>query len=206
MVVTKITAQQRNQNRVNVFIDTHYALSLTLDQLLAEKLKIGTVLSDADVKKLLKLSEDGKLRARALEWVLLRPRSAKELKTYLMKKQADASLMQSIMDEFARKGYQDDESFARWWVDNRVRKNKSNIAIQSELTQKGIARSIADAALSQSGTQKERLRALVIQKKGVAKYKSDPTKFKRFLLGKGFRYSDIDEVLGDAIDADDGND
>jgi len=206
MVVTKITAQQRNQNRVNVFIDTHYALSLTLDQLLAEKLKIGTVLSDADVKKLLKLSEDGKLRARALEWVLLRPRSAKELKTYLMKKQADASLMQSIMDEFARKRYQDDESFARWWVDNRVRKNKSNIAIQSELTQKGIARSIADAALSQSGTQKERLRALVIQKKRVAKYKSDPTKFKRFLLGKGFRYSDIDEVLGDAIDADDGND
>ena len=189
-----------------MFIDTHYALSLTLDQLLAEKLKIGTVLSDADVKKLLKLSEDGKLRARALEWVLLRPRSAKELKTYLMKKQADASLMQSIMDEFARKRYQDDESFARWWVDNRVRKNKSNIAIQSELTQKGIARSIADAALSQSGTQKERLRALVIQKKRVAKYKSDPTKFKRFLLGKGFRYSDIDEVLGDAIDADDGND
>lgn len=205
MIVTKITTQQRDTNRVNVFVDSQYALSLTLDQLLAEKLKIGAVLAESDLKKLTKLSLDGKLRARALEWVLLRPRSAKELRTYLIKKQADASLMQAIMDEFARKGYQDDESFARWWVDNRVRKNKSNIAIQSELLQKGIARGVIDAVLSQSGTQKDRLRLLVAQKRHVPKYQSDSLKFKKYLLGKGFSYSDIDEVLGEAIEADDGN-
>ncbi len=202
MIVTKTTAQQRDTNRVNIFIDTKYALSLTLDQLLSEKLKIGRELASADIKRLEKLSQDGKMRAKALEWVLLRPRSAKELKTYLIKKQADTSLQQLILVEFTKKGYQDDAMFARWWIDNRVRKNKSNIAIRSELMQKGISRSIIDSVMPQSESQKDRLRALITQKRSLPKYQADPIKFKKFLLGKGFSYSDIDEVLGEVIEAD----
>ena len=205
MIVTKITAQQRDTNRVNIFVDNSYALSLTLDQLLSEKLKIGSVLDDADIKRLEKLSQDGKLRAKALEWVLLRPRSAKELKTYLIKKQADKSLQQSVIVEFTHKAYQDDTVFARWWIENRVRKNKSNIAIRSELMQKGISRSIIDSVMPRPDSQKDRLRALVAQKRTMPKYQADSTKFKKYLLGKGFSYSDIDEVLGEAIEAVDGS-
>ena len=205
MIITKITAQQRDPNRANIFIDSQYALSLSLDQLLAEKLKVGTEISSADLKRLIKLSEDGKLRAKALEWVLLRPRSSKELNTYLIKKQADESLRQAIITEFMAKGYQDDAIFARWWIENRVRKNKSNIAISSELMQKGISQSVINDLLVQTSSQKERLLALIMQKRNVPKYKSNPIKFKKFLASKGFGYSDIDEALGDVIDADDGS-
>lgn len=205
MIVTKITAQQRDPNRANIFIDSQYALSLSLDQLLAERLKVGAEISSTDLKRLTKLSEDGKLRAKALEWVLLRPRSSKELNTYLIKKQADESLRQAIITEFMAKGYQDDSVFARWWIENRVRKNKSNIAISSELMQKGISQSVINDLLVKASPQKERLLALIMQKRNVPKYKSDTIKFKKFLASKGFGYSDIDEALGDVIDADDGS-
>lgn len=205
MQVTKITVQQKDKNRVNVYIDNTYALSLTLDQLLYKKLKVGTEVSEQDVQLLTKLSEDGKLRARALEWVMIRPRSSKELKIYLVKKKADEQLRIAITAEFVRKKYQNDTDFARWWAENRVRKNKSNLAIKTELQQKGIPRDIIEEVLRGAGNQNNRLRELINAKKNKPKYSADPVKFKKYLLSKGFRYSDIEEVLAEDIDAEDGN-
>ncbi|MDQ5958652.1 MAG: regulatory protein, partial [Patescibacteria group bacterium] len=89
MKITKLSVQVKNTDRVNVFIDNKYTLSLTLNQILEQKLKVGLELDQSDVNILQKLSQDGKVRARALEWVLLRPHSQKELKQYLQKKQID---------------------------------------------------------------------------------------------------------------------
>lgn len=205
MLVTKIAAQQKDSNRVSIYIDGEYSVSLTLDQLLAEKLKVGAQLDANDIKRLTKLSEDGKLRARALEWVMVRPRSASELRLYLIKKKADAVFIDALLLEFLDKNYQNDESFAHWWVENRVRKNKSDIAIRAELLQKGIAKEIIDAVLQSASPQQQRLRELVAQKRNLPKYQADPLKFKKFLLSKGFNYSDIDEVLAEDIGAEDGN-
>ena len=204
MKITKLAVQVKNSNRVNVFIDNQYTLSLTLDQILSQKLKVGLELDQSVIKQLQKLSEDGKMRAKALEWVLLRPHSQKELKQEWQKKQVQPELISSICDEFARKGYQNDEAFARWWVENRARKNKSDRAIGDELRQKGISNEIISSALHKVDSQKERLAALVCQKRQLPKYQADPVKFKRYLLGKGFAYSDIVEVLEDATDAEPG--
>lgn len=205
MRITKLTTQIKNPDRVNVFIDTKYSFSLTLNQLLEQKLKVGIELTNGDIKRLTKLSEDGKLRARALEWVLLRPRSSRELKQYLQKKGVEQALIESVLTDFAEKKYQNDEYFTKWWVENRTRKLKSNIAIKAELMQKGIANSIIESALGKSNSQKLRLKELIAQKKEQPKYKADPIKFKKYLLGKGFRYSEIEEVLADDSDEDDGS-
>lgn len=205
MKVTKLSAQIKNPDRINVFVDAKYLLSLTINQILDEKIKVGTQLTEADVKKLTKLSEDGKLRARALEWVLLRPRSSRELQQYLYKKGVEPSLATALRSEFAEKNYQNDEYFAKWWVENRTRKLKSNIAIKAELVQKGIAPAIIEHTLAETNAQKQRLKELIAQKKDLPKYKADPIKFKKYLLSKGFYYSEIEEVLADDNEEDDGN-
>ena len=105
MKITKLTSQIKNPDRVNVFIDTKYSFSLTLNQLLEQKVKVGTELTERDIKRLTKLSEDGKLRARALEWVLLRPRYAREIKKYLQKKGVEQALIDAILVDFAEKKY-----------------------------------------------------------------------------------------------------
>lgn len=194
MKITKLTAQQKNQDRVNVFIDGKYELSLTLDELLDHKVKVGTELDEAGLKNLKKVSEDGKLKARTLEWLLSRPRSKKELKDYLYKKGLDKDQIEHFTDYFAAKGYQNDDQFAKWWVSQRQAKNKSSLSIKTELRQKGIAPEIIVNNLQQDFDDQNQLKNLIINKKLMQKY-PDRQKLMAYLAGKGFGYSDIVDVL-----------
>lgn len=73
MKITALKQQVKNPERVSVFVDEKYEFSLSLDEVVKHKIKNGDELDKADVKKFKKISEDGKLRARALEWLLNRP-------------------------------------------------------------------------------------------------------------------------------------
>lgn len=204
MKVTKLTAQKKNPDRINIFVDGKYTLSLTTNQLLDQEIKIGKELDESDVKVLTKLSEDGKMRSRALEWVLSRPHSSRELSDYLFKKKADSHLSVQIQQEFIDKNYQNDEQFAKWWIDNRVRKNKSDLSIKTELRQKGVAQELIDEYLKQETSAKERLKQLIIKKRLKVKYPEE-IKLKQYLAGKGFIYFDIAEVLAELNDGADLN-
>jgi regulatory protein len=201
MTITAISAQKTNPDRVNVFIDGKYEFSLTLDQLLSEKIKKGIELSESDIINLKKISADGLLRSKALDWLLIRPRSMLELRLYLKKKNATPELTDSICEEFQSKGYQNDEAFAKWWIEGRIRKNKSNISIYSELVSKGLDKDLINSLLSQSHPQSSRLKELIIQKNLINKY-PNIVQLKKYLVGKGFRYSEIEDVLAELNEAD----
>ena len=86
MVITDLKVQVKNPNRASVFVDRKYSFSLTIEQLADSKLKSGQELSEADLKRLKKLSEDGKLKYKVLEWLMVRPHSERELRDYLFRK------------------------------------------------------------------------------------------------------------------------
>ncbi|MDO4612009.1 MAG: RecX family transcriptional regulator [Candidatus Saccharibacteria bacterium] len=81
--ITDIRAAARDENRVNVFVDGKYEFSLDIAQLVDLKIKIGLVISEEELERFKQASEFGKLYQRALEWVLIRPRSLKETQDYL---------------------------------------------------------------------------------------------------------------------------
>lgn len=86
MVVTDLKQGVKNPNRVNVFIDGKFSFSLDVAQVVDYKLKKGEVISVERLKELKNASEFGKLYQRTLEWVLVRPRSVKETREYLLRK------------------------------------------------------------------------------------------------------------------------
>jgi len=90
-VVTNLKQGVKNPNRVNVFIDEKYAFSLDVSQVVDFKLKIEYVVSENELVELKKASEFGKLYQRALEWVLMRPRSVRETRDYLSRKLRNSS-------------------------------------------------------------------------------------------------------------------
>jgi regulatory protein len=206
MKITAIKVQVKNENRVSVFLDEKYSFSLTLDQLLEEKLKKSDDIDDNRLKILKKLSDEGKLKQRTLEWVLGRPHSAKEFRDYLYKKQADKELIEAWVLEFKDKKYLDDEKFAIWFAENRIRKNKSTRAITAELYSKGIGSKDISIALKylenyqqndqQEDQDKVAIKNLVSKLKNRPRYQ-DVQKLKSYLVSKGFNYQDIKEVLED---------
>jgi regulatory protein len=88
MKITAIKQQVKNPERVSIFVDGKYEFSLSLDELVKYKLKNNQELDKANVKKFKKISADGKLRARALEWLLNRPHSEREFRDYLYRKKS----------------------------------------------------------------------------------------------------------------------
>src|SRR5581483_5563795 len=100
MKITALKQQIKNPERVSVFVDGKYEFSLSLDELLRERLKKDTELDKAKVKKLKKTSADGKLRMRSMEWLLNRPRSIREFKEYLYRKKAEPEQVESLIRDF----------------------------------------------------------------------------------------------------------
>jgi regulatory protein len=200
MKITGIKQQVKNAERVSVFVDGKYSFSLTLDELLEHKLANGLELDEPRLAKFKKLSADGKLRARALEWVLNRPRSIREFTQYMHRKKAEPELTEKLIAEFTSKGYLDEEKFASWLVELRVSSGKSNRAIAAELASKGIDRELSSSALEgEAGSEKQRLDKLVAQKSKLSRY-ADPQKLMRYLASKGFGYDLIKESLDQDLD------
>jgi regulatory protein len=196
MKITSIKQQVKNPERVSVFVDGKYTFSLSLDELLAHKLKADDELDEAGIKKFKKISADGKLRARALEWLMSRPRSEREFKDYLYRKKAEPEQIENLVNEFSSKSYIDNAKFAEWFVELQARRGKSNRAIKAELFKKGIGRELTEHVLEVEGANEtERLQNMIIKKSKLSRYKNDPQKLTQYLISQGFSYQLVKETL-----------
>ncbi len=84
--ITSISVQARNPNRVNISIDGKYRLSLDVYQVTELGIKNGAEVTPEEIAKWEEESTFGKMYARALEYCMLRPHSAREVRDYLWRK------------------------------------------------------------------------------------------------------------------------
>lgn len=197
MKITNIKTQVKNPDRVSIFVDGKYSFSLTLDQLLEQKIKKDLILSDSELKRLKKLSDEGKLKARALEWLMGRKHSEREFRDYMFRKKAEKDLINQWTDEFKHKGYLNDREFALWFAEMRLRKSKSKREIESELYSKGINSETINSVVTELGLanrEKDSLKELIAKLRKRPRY-SDDEKLVKYLLSKGFNYSDIKRAI-----------
>ena len=188
MEVTDLRQGVKNPNRVNVFIDGKFAFSLDMTQIVDYRLKVGQMLTEEELMECKRASEFGKLYQRALEWVLMRPRSERELNDYLYKKiyekKLDKNYIKTIFERLKEKGYVDDRKFAKYWVENRfVKKGISQKRLRMELIKKGVAKEIIEEVLD--GRNDEEEIDKIITKKRT---KYDDEKLINYLCRQGFSY------------------
>jgi len=196
MKITSIKQQVKNPERVSIFVDGKYEFSLSLDELVKYKLKNDQELDKSELKKFKKISEDGKLRMRSLEWLINRPHSEREFRDYLYRKKTEPEQTDSLVEEFTQKGYLDNAKFALWFTELQARHGKSDRAIRAELFKKGIGREVIDEAIPESaGDEVERLRRTIEKKRKLSRYKNDPQKLMQYLVGKGFSWQLVKEQL-----------
>lgn len=208
MKVTALTSQQKDKNRVNVMVDGKYRFSLDVFQVADLGIRVGKEYSDAELTALETESQFGKLYARALEYCLMRPHSAREVRGYLYRKTRDTrtktggvkkgvpvALTERVFERLSDKGYINDEKFALYWVENRnLTKGASRRKLQAELQAKGVDRAIVDRLLAESVRTDESELEKVLAKKR-ARY-PDEQKLMQYLARQGFSYDDIKAALG----------
>ena len=192
-IITAIKPAIKNENRVNIFINDEFAFSLDISQVVDFKLKIGRILEDAEIKKLKKASNFGKLYQRTLEWVLSRPHSVRETKDYLKKKQFDKKDygitdedIKKVITKLEEKKYLDDENFAKYYIENRFQKKGiSRKRLELELSKKGISpETIEQAFGATSRDEVEEIKKVIAKKR----QKYDDDKLIQYLVRQGFDY------------------
>lgn len=157
-----------------------------------------------------------KLIGIALRFVSYRPRSRREIETYLStyctKRHISApGEIVRVMDRLTELGYADDGAFVRWWITQRTgRKPKGDRQIVSELLAKGIKKEVIDGALSafarEEPDRNERTRALTAATAKLRTLSSYPSqkrkeKLSAYLSRRGFDWevisSVVDEIASD---------
>ena len=222
MRVTSITQAVKNPDRVNISVDGKYRFSLDIYQVSELGIKVDKEYTEEEIIELETESQFGKLYARALEYCLMRPHSAKEVRDYLRRKTLPTKYIQKqgqtlnrgdksenriiekpgvskenadrAFNRLVERGYINDETFAKYWVDNRNQTKGSSLRkLQNELRAKGVQQSIIESVLSASDRNDEDELNKVIAKKH-SKY-PDEQKLIQYLMRQGFRYDDIKSVL-----------
>ena len=213
MKITDISLQVKNRDRVNVSVDGKFRFSLDVFQVGELGLRVGREYDEAELSAIENESQFGKLYTRALEYCLMRPHSAREVRDYLWRKtrttkyktrdgqikdregvsQANAD---RVFDRLVERGYIDDEKFARFWVENRNQtKGASRRKLTAELRTKGVESSIIESVFAASGrADDDELRKVLNKKRN--KY-DDEQKLIAYLARQGFTYDDIKAALAD---------
>lgn len=212
MKITDISLQVKNPDRVNVGVDGSYRFSLDIFQVGELGIKVGKEYTEEELVEIETESQFGKLYGRALEYTMLRPHSAREVKDYLWRKTrttktrnrrtgeiqdkegVSVELTERVFNRLLEKKYIDDEKFARWWVENRnLTKGASRRKIINELRAKGVETAIIDRALGDSERNDDDELLKIIAKK-QARY-PDQQKFIQYLMRQGFTYDSIKSAL-----------
>lgn len=202
MKITAIKAQVKNPERVSLFVDGSYSFSLSHSQLLEQKIFVGKEVTNEQLEQLKQVSDYGKLLERVMNYVMIRPRSVREVRDYLWRKQAAPDASEQIMHYVQTRGYVNDESFTKSWIRARqLTKPVSKKRLTAELRQKGVAQDIITKILAdqdeQGYNEETALRELITKKRKLARYQ-DEQKFIAYLARQGFGFDAIKNALAES--------
>lgn len=143
----------------------------------------------------------------AIRYLGYRPRSVKEIREYLQKKQVTEIFIATAIAKLLEQKFLDDESFAQMWVRTRVAlKPLSQRVLKMELIAKGIAKETIEQVLVEqeevSGSDGEMARVLIQKKKRLYEGMSKKERYEKlggFLARRGFDYQTIKRSIDDVF-------
>jgi regulatory protein len=188
-VITGLSVQKRNPQRVNVHLDGEFAFGLA--RTVAAWLTVGQTLSDEKITQL--RADDGYEVAyrHALKYLTYRQRSQAEIRQNLKERDTPEEVIDAVLNHLAQIGLVDDARFAQDWIDNRSEfRPRSRRALTIELKQRGVDIETIENSLE---TLDEEGLAIQAARKHARKlqgldWQSFRQKMYSFLARRGFNY------------------
>ncbi len=200
-IITSIKPQKK-KDRVNIYLDDRYGFGIDLENFVRLGLKLNQDLSEEKVAEIVKKAEFQKTLDKLLKFATLRPRSEKEVNSYLKRKKVHESLHEELFNRLNRLELIDDEKFAKWWVEQRQAfRPKPKRVLEGELRIKGIKKEIITKILGEEKVDEEKMARELLEKRFYKWNNLEGFELKKkmsqYLASKGFNW----EVVGGVIDA-----
>lgn len=199
-IITKIEAQKKNDDRVNIYVDEKFFMAIYKELVFSFNLKKGQEIDTDYLKNILDDEMYIKAKNKALNILSKASQSEKQIRQKLSKNFEEHTIDRVI--EFLQKyKFVDDEDLATRIINTNVNLNKyGKNKIKQNLYNKGIDKIIIEQAMDEIDSDKEFENALYLGKKRYDRLKNeDPRKayqkIGNHLAYKGFNYDIIKKVL-----------
>ena len=208
-IITKIEVGKRNKERVNIYIDNEYALSISAELVYKENIKVK---DEINVERLKKLADEDnyiKCKNSALKIIERTYKSEKELRDKLVLKGYDDHIIKRTINFLREYNLLNDTNYAKMYVKDRSR-NQGKNKIKYKLIQKGIDENIIEEELNK--IDKDEIKKVVYEMalkkyRVLSKRENDnyklTQKLYRFLMGKGYDYDLIKDVVKSIVKSED---
>ena len=208
-IITKMEIGKRNKERINIYIDEEYAFSISAELVYKENLKVK---DKVDVQLLKKLSDEDnyiKCKNTALKIIERTYKSEKELAERLELKGYDSHIIKRTINFMKEYNLLNDNNYATMYVKDKSR-NIGKKKIKYSLLQKGIDEEIIESELEKINN--DEVKAIVYEMalkkyKVFSKRENDnyklTQKLYRFLMGKGYDYDLIKDVVKSIVKSED---
>lgn len=110
----------------------------------------GGSVSESDLERLLASEAIRLIEAKSLDLLARRDHSVAELRTKLIQRKFDRSLVAQVCEQLAQRGYLDDDRFARAWLSRRVRRRAEGaLLLRAGLAKTGVPREIVSRVINE---------------------------------------------------------
>jgi regulatory protein len=192
--ITDIARQKGRDNRFSIKVDGVYAFALSDLDMSASQLRVGGVLSVAELEQWQRAAGESKAYDQALRYLGIRRRSRAEIAKYLVRKGWGEDEVSGVLARLEKLGLIDDPAFAAAWIrERRLLRPRSIQALKFELAKLGISRSdIEEALQAEPGDEVGMLMELISRRR--RQYPSED-KLIAYLARQGYRYDQIKQAL-----------
>ena len=206
-IITKIEAQKRSKDRVNIYVDEEYFMAVYAELVYTHSLKKGMEIDKDSLESLLHDEIYMKAKNKALSILSKSDQSEKKLREKLLN-DYDENIVEEVI-EFL-KGYKliNDNLLAEKIVHDNMNLSKfGKNKIKQNLYNKGIAASDIQDAISQIDPDDEYENAKYLAEKRLKRLKGEDKnkinqKIYQHLAYKGFSYDIIKRVLRELLNFD----
>ena len=191
---------QKNNKRLNIYLDGKFGFGIDLENFVKLKLKVEQELEDKQIEEIVKKAEFQKTFEKILRFVTLRPRSEKEISNWLRRKKIHESLHKDLFIRLNRLDLVNDRKFAEWWIGQRQAFRPRGVrALTMELRQKGIKKEVIGEVLAETTIDEFQIAKKLLERRSY-KWKNLPEpeakrKMSQFLAGKGFGWEVISKLI-----------
>ncbi|MBY0148679.1 recombination regulator RecX [Neobacillus niacini] len=219
-VITKITTQQKNKDRYNIFMDygkgEEYAFSVDSAVLIRFELRKGMEIDEFSILEIQFQDDIRKAYNRAINYLARRMRSEKEIRDYLLEKEIEQPIINEVIHKLAAQKYINDEEYALSYVRTQMNTtDKGPDLIRMELRERGINEGIIKHAIAEYPFENQVEKAIKVAEKVIKKNSKESQrivkqKAEQFLLRKGYSFdvillalteADTDKELDDEMEA-----
>lgn len=206
MVITRIERQKKHKRRFSIFSNDEFILGVHEDVLIRSGLRTGDQLDKKRLEELESAEESSLARESALRLLSRRQHSEKELRTKLLEREFDPSVVDSLLSDFRNLDLLNDRRFAAACVHDILMKRPSGTRhIKQQLRLKGVNETIVEEILKeQFGRDSELSLAREAAAKHMRRYRVSGKKIERlkqqkrladFLARRGFDWETVSSVV-----------